>query len=206
MNWNLPKQTILSNRDNPSAPPGDCWRCCIAAVLQMPAETVPHFVAHNGGCSYEADTQQWLQARGYLLVNAPHLNFPGQYHDWCQDVPVIRCGPSPRSQRYGQFHAVVFVADQMVYDPHPDGSGLTAYTNQYLVVPLPAFALVAEVRGLLQLLGQLDPNGGATRHPDWPLQLRGDADATADLCARLNRLQEMISPKIQGDCGRADDN
>lgn len=49
-----------------------------------------------------------------------------------------------------------------------------------------------QVRVLLDLMGKLDPNGGRERHPEWPLQIRGDEDASSDLCAVLNRLQEII--------------
>lgn len=200
MNWNLPKQTILSNRTDPTAPPGDCWRCCVAAILQVPAETVPHFVAMKESLSYEAETQKWLQPRGYTLINSTHFNFPGQYGEQLNRLPVIRCGPSPRSQRYGQFHAVVFLDDKLVYDPHPDASGLTAYTNQFMIVPA-HLQLAEEVRGLLKQLGTLDPNAGPERHPEWPLQLRGAPDATAEFCERLNRLQQMISPPAPASCG-----
>jgi len=51
--------------------------------------------------------------------------------------------------------------------------------------------LKAEVRRLLALMGQLDPFGEAQRHPEWPLQLRGDADATSEMCECLNRLQDL---------------
>lgn len=48
-----------------------------------------------------------------------------------------------------------------------------------------------EVRTLLSLMNMIDPHGGETRHPEWPLQIRGDGDATGDLCACLNRLQDL---------------
>lgn len=51
--------------------------------------------------------------------------------------------------------------------------------------------LKAEVRRLLALMGQLDPHGGTERHPEWPLQLRGDADATEGVVESLNRLQDL---------------
>jgi hypothetical protein len=49
-----------------------------------------------------------------------------------------------------------------------------------------------EVKGLLELFNGLDPHGGATRNEEWPLQLRGAPDATDEVCARLNRLKELI--------------
>ena len=52
-------------------------------------------------------------------------------------------------------------------------------------------ALRAEVRVLLGLMDQLDPNCGETRHPVRPLQLRGDEDATGQMVRCLNRLQDL---------------
>jgi hypothetical protein len=51
--------------------------------------------------------------------------------------------------------------------------------------------LVAEVKRLLDIMSQIDPNGGERRHPEWPLQVRGDEDATRALCECLNRLQKL---------------
>lgn len=136
-NWNLPKQTIFVVHDNPLATPGDCWRCCIAAVLQIPAADVPHFVEHNGGLHYESETQSWLAERGCTLVRAKlmRLQFPRIYGQPFLPLPVITCGPTPRSRKLGDQHAVVYFEGQMVYDPHPANCGLTAITEEYLVVP-----------------------------------------------------------------------
>ena len=51
--------------------------------------------------------------------------------------------------------------------------------------------LAAEVRHLLNLMRMLDPTGSEERNEEWPLQLRGDEEATAEVCACLNRLQEL---------------
>lgn len=48
--------------------------------------------------------------------------------------------------------------------------------------------LKSEVATLLSLMGQLDPNCGESRHPEWPLQIRGDDDAARALSECLNRL------------------
>jgi hypothetical protein len=133
VNWNLPKQTILVNREDPKAPPGDCWRCCVAALLQMPAADVPHFVQLSS--SHEADTQRWLNERGFWLLAAePKFIIHGWFGDTLDHVPLISCGPTPRSQQMGQHHAVVTVSDKVVYDPHPSEAGLTAITRQFTIV------------------------------------------------------------------------
>lgn len=136
MNWNLPKQTFLKDRENPLSAPGDCWRCCIAAVLQIPAQSVPHFVANNGGLHYESETQSWLAERGFTLVRCKsRVQFPRMSGQPFSPLPIITCGPSPRSRSMGEGHAVVYFDGELVYDPHPDDNGLTAVNEEYIVVP-----------------------------------------------------------------------
>lgn len=131
MNWDLPKQTFL--RDDARGIKGDCWRCCIAALLQVPAETVPHFLKDSPDDMYGA-TQKWLNERGLWLFNIPvgGIWHPGLYseHD---APPIISCGPTPRSTAMHMTHAVITVNRKMVYDPHPDNNGLTAVTDHYIV-------------------------------------------------------------------------
>lgn len=132
VSWaDIPKQTFL--KENGQV--GDCWRCCVAAVLGLAAEEVPHFLLAKDA-NLDPDTQRWLNARGSVLVYATTLYFP-RYHgeDWVP-LPVIACGPSPRSTRLHQHHAVVMLDDQVVYDPHPSEAGLTAIIDRYLIVPV----------------------------------------------------------------------
>lgn len=136
MNWNRPKQTIFTNRDNPEAPPGDCWRCCVAAVVQVPAEQVPHFMALNQG---DADIQRWLMARGYCQIRFDHpygypfIYTPGFHGDPEPLVPIIAIGPTVRSLLPSHQHAVVMVGGKVVYDPHPSDAGLLAVKYGYVI-------------------------------------------------------------------------
>ena len=141
--WDLPKQTHFA--DWTGAKPkaaGDCWRCCIAAVLGIPASDVPHFLKDDidsrgtdGWRDCDDRTQQWLNERGFVLarVTGGYLGF-----DYLKNhvVPVIKCGPTPRSQKMHQHHAVVYLGDSMVYDPHPSSAGLTAVTDQFLLIKI----------------------------------------------------------------------
>lgn len=134
--WDLPKQTIF--RDDTANVAGDCWRCCIAAVLGRPASAVPHFLQEcraNGDGDMDLATQRWLKQEGYFMLHARGLSFPG---DWTVDlqVPVIVCGPTRRSKLMGDNHAVIYIGREMVYDPHPDNFGILAITDQYLIAPL----------------------------------------------------------------------
>ena len=137
----IPKQTLLVENGEI----GDCWRCCIAAVLGLPVNEVPHFARgdngkHNSEC--DADTQRWLNERGYRMTYAnaiggtrESLHFP-RYASDCDrfpDVPLIAAGPTCRSVGLGKHHAVVMIGGKVAYDPHPSDTGLTAIVEQYLI-------------------------------------------------------------------------
>lgn len=140
MDWSaIPKQKHLVENGEI----GDCWRCCIAAVLGLPAENVPHFLLgedgkHNNNC--DADTQKWLNERGLLMFYASAVGgrtaiwFPRWSESKFPLPPIISCGPTDRSQGMGKHHAVVMVGNEVVYDPHPSEAGLTAITEQYLIL------------------------------------------------------------------------
>lgn len=140
-NWNaIPKQTFLVE----DGKIGDCWRCCIAAVLGLPAEEVPHFLMKDDGThnhNDDADAQRWLNANGYRMVIVTALGGREaiRFPCWNEDrekfpAPiVISVGPTVRSKRRGCYHAVVTQGSDMLYDPHPSEAGLTAITEQYLI-------------------------------------------------------------------------
>lgn len=134
----IPKQKFLVENGEV----GDCWRCCIAAVLGLPAEEVPHFLRNEDGTlnhSIDADTQSWLNERGYVMLfaNALGMSMGLHFPRWGKkpfDLPaLITCGPTERSRGLGKHHAVVTIGDGIVYDPHPSEAGLTAIVEQYLI-------------------------------------------------------------------------
>lgn len=137
LNWDFPKQTMFGFGD----PPGDCWRCCIAAILQMPADQVPHFmqiakIAKRG--SADADTNRWLMQRGYCLAQVGPDWKSFTVVRWGGDpepmLPIIECGPTVRSKKPEEQHAVVKLNGKLVYDPHPDNAGLLAVVSRYVLV------------------------------------------------------------------------
>jgi len=82
-------------------------------------------------------TQAWLIERGYALVRSNHFCVDYCWSDERCRVPVIKCGPTPRSKAMNQHHSVIYIRDEMVYDPHPSNAGLTAVCDEYMVVKLP---------------------------------------------------------------------
>lgn len=141
-NWkDIPKQTFLVENGEI----GDCFRCCVAAVIGRGAEEVPHFCRKEDGShnhNDDADAQRWLNAQGYLLicVSASGGREVVKYPCWHEDVEkfpppvVISVGPTCRSKGRGKYHAVVTRGNDLLYDPHPSEAGLTAIIEQYLVL------------------------------------------------------------------------
>jgi hypothetical protein len=147
MDWaKIPKQTFLVE----DGKIGDCWRCCVAAVLGLPAVDVPHFCLNEDGThnhNDDADTQRWLNARGLQMVlvsgygGREAVRYPCYHEDLPHFPPplVISIGPTCRSKGRGRYHAVVTQGTELLYDPHPSEAGITAIVEQYLIFPIPGF-------------------------------------------------------------------
>lgn len=133
MNWNeIPKQKHLVG--NPEGIPGDCWRCCITAVLGLPAEEVPHFLHESPQGCMTSETQRWLNARGYILwKEGEHYTHGGSE----VFLPSIVCGPTVRSKKQGDHHAVVTNGWNLLYDPHPDSAGVLYEADTWRIFKLP---------------------------------------------------------------------
>lgn len=99
---------------NTSPVDGNCWQTCVASVLDLPAEDVPHFVGWevHHDLDYWKESAYWLHYRGYELnVSDNHL-YNGEYY--------IAIGPTVR----GTTHVCVYQNGELAHDPHPSGVGL----------------------------------------------------------------------------------
>ena len=108
---------------------GDCFRCCIASILELPAPDVPHFMIEDWGkekdFTWYPKLTSWLAARG--LAYFEHT-IAADFHGprWFAllaaagfDVFHVMSGVSPRAR-----HSVVARNGVMVHDPHPSRDGL----------------------------------------------------------------------------------
>lgn len=98
---------------------GGCFQACLASILELPLDDVPHFVEFD---DWLYRLQLWLADRGLVfLYDIPpaYANYWG-YH--------LIGGPSPR----GNFrHCVVGKAGEMIWDPHPDRTGLSGTEDDW---------------------------------------------------------------------------
>ena len=120
-------QTILadpSRNDGKDADgvPGDCWRACIASIVELPAEEVPHFGALEGPSEWWTATWKWLATKGYRIAGRND----GEWR--------IGVGPSPR----GPFHHAVVLdsTGALAHDPHPSRLGLVRVESTYAITPI----------------------------------------------------------------------
>jgi len=121
--------TILNH--NPKAGIyGDCFRCCIASLLELSAARVPHFMAYDP--DEVADKGQWfpalnawLRPKGFSYVDLQTQENPPE--KWFAGIGasgfVVYHVLSGKSER-GFNHSVVAKNGVIVHDPHPSRSGL----------------------------------------------------------------------------------
>ena len=103
---------------------GDCWRTCIACLLDMHPSEVPHFCQGGDQLTADAAARAWLKERGYNLVKA--CMFAADAHvaaEWFDDALYILSGSSPNSP--GVSHAVIGRGGfEVVWDVARSGLGL----------------------------------------------------------------------------------
>jgi len=102
---------------------GNCLQACVASVLELPLENVPHFCLE----------ENWVMALASFLSRfglAPLIfDFDAcQADDWKPTGFHLIGGKSPR----GILHSVVGYNGEIVHDPHPASDGLRTIED-YLV-------------------------------------------------------------------------
>lgn len=102
---------------------GDCFRACIASVLEVPIAAVPHFALLGNRWSRVADF--YCESLGRELL-------------WADGVPpdnlnAIVTVQSPRNSDIK--HSVIYFNGVMVHDPHPDKTGGKPTGGYFYLIP-----------------------------------------------------------------------
>lgn len=119
------KQTILHDPANGQF--GDCWRTCLACLLDIDPLAVPHF--GELGDQWFKETQAWLGKRGLAMFDMPymeifpHIEVKGAYH--------IISGISPRDPAVR--HSVIGLDGEVHHDPHPDDTGIVGERHEWYI-------------------------------------------------------------------------
>jgi hypothetical protein len=110
---------------------GDCWRACIASVLELDVDSVPNFVGdsdHSKGIIAEDLAKKWLAERGLFIIEVFLYDREWDLAIHWHYLLNSFCIMSVPSQRFpGGSHAVVgqFVREsggtelRIVHDPNP---------------------------------------------------------------------------------------
>lgn len=114
---------------------GNCLAACIVSILDRPGELEQLSDIIAEGTDWETQrlaALPWLRERGYTCI--PFLEWDDRCDEFIRGLLCIASGLSPR----GFGHGVVW-RDGLVWDPHPERTGLAQASNQYTVlVPLAA--------------------------------------------------------------------
>ena len=99
---------------------GDCARAVLASLMDLPISEVPHFaqLAQQDGSFYDR-INAFLESHGYEMLW--HVT-PIYYLKEGVEIYHYMSGPSPRGN--GIWHAVVGCNGEIVFDPHPEKTGL----------------------------------------------------------------------------------
>lgn len=105
---------------------GDCWRACIASVLDLPALEVPNFAQEFPGWDEMlAAARQWLRQRGltifrtYCSAKWERDRMLEVFSSDNPGTPIILIGES--GQDSGDNHAVVVIDGSVDHDPSGAG-------------------------------------------------------------------------------------
>ena len=109
-------QTVLHDPENGAH--GNCFSAVLSSLLNVPIENIPVF---TDPITWMLDVNKWLRPYGlaYLRVQDFAMH--------AEDNGIIDCWHelAGRTHRPGDvLHATVGRDGDMVYDPHPDNSGL----------------------------------------------------------------------------------
>lgn len=123
---------------------GDCFRTCVACILDLAVEDVPNFCLKE---TWLEDLVRWCSERGVGVV---YLDRP-QHDLYLMNCYAIATGQSPRWRSMVEkhpdvlpskfLHAVIAkiggygVKDEWVHDPHPDNTFVEDVRDWIILVP-----------------------------------------------------------------------
>lgn len=132
----------LINNDPENGQYGDCYRTCIASILEIEPEKVPHFYQTGEPGSLEK-VRDWLYKYDCYLIDVAFRNnniieLLRMLNSSYRNIYCIISGQSDR----GYDHACVLYNGEIIHDPHPSKKGInrpcsTGYYHVEAIVKLP---------------------------------------------------------------------
>jgi hypothetical protein len=113
---------------------GDCMRCCLASLLDVPYEKVPDLAGiDTDGGPWFVVYMKFLKDNGFEFVGT-YSNALGpldfsDLRERCPGVNGLYMAGGP-SFRYNCTHAIIIDGTgKMIHDPHPSRAGIKAMTS-----------------------------------------------------------------------------
>lgn len=127
---------------------GDCWRTCIACILDIPPEGIPHFCADDKSFGDAIDeAREWLKQFDYnmqttMYGDAPFEDFMSDIHYSFVDTFIILGVGTTREN-----HAVIAYNGAVIHDPSIGQTNITgSMTNGHYSIQVIAPRLVGQYK------------------------------------------------------------
>lgn len=120
---------------------GNCVSACVATLLGVPIDRVPHFVEYGLALGDEPEDKVsngnawWAMMLGYFYGAGYELVEVAGIGDAEQDEYLLVAGMSPR----GVLHQVIYRDGHLWHDPHPSRDGVIDVQEVLAVRPLSGF-------------------------------------------------------------------
>lgn len=117
---------------NPPEQIGTCFRACIASVLEIDVDDIPHLekmMYYKKAGYWKGKFYKWAYDLGYGVCEW-ELNFIHSFDDYPDAIAIpsdeilIASGRSPRHDSAN--HSVVWKDGEILHDPHPSRDGLAS--------------------------------------------------------------------------------
>lgn len=132
-------QTILAGDPKRK---GNCVAACVASILGLPLDRVPHFIEFGIHFGDSEDVKEvshgsnwWAMMLGFLAGRGLWVVELDKVTDADPDEFVLVAGMSPR----GVMHQVVYREGRLWHDPHPSRTGVLDVREVLAVRALPGF-------------------------------------------------------------------
>ena len=99
---------------------GDCQRACIASLLELDINRVPHFGESGDDLEFHLSLNSFLAKHGYFHLEVSRVDFDDVWFEGSPDCYHLIYGRTCR----GTWHAVVGFNGEIAHDPHPSRAGL----------------------------------------------------------------------------------
>lgn len=108
---------------------GNCFSACVSSILELDINDVPNV---RQDFAWFQIMDEFASKYGYSLLFIHRIDYV-RYDkgEWRKNAYIIASGASPRFENV--MHSVVYQNDEMVHDPHPDGTGLGGTPDDYII-------------------------------------------------------------------------